>query len=64
VEAGSTSDLCSAIEKGRELAPDEHLSSTVAEVRMYFYKKGTAKLTHLRVVHEVAGQKVGLQLEI
>jgi hypothetical protein len=54
VEAGSTSDLCPAIEKGREPAPDEHLSSAVAEVRKCFYKKGTAKLTRLQVVHEVA----------
>jgi hypothetical protein len=61
VEAGSTSHLCPAIEKGREPEPDEHLSSAVAEVRMCFYKKGTAKLTRLRVVHEVAEQKVGLQ---
>jgi hypothetical protein len=61
VEAGSTSALCPAIEKGREPAPDEHLSSAVAEVRICFYKKGTAKLTRLQVVHEVAGQKVGLQ---
>jgi hypothetical protein len=60
--SGSTSDLCPAIEKGREPAPDEHLSSAVAEVRICFYKKGTAsKLARLRVVHEVAGQKEGLQ---
>jgi hypothetical protein len=61
VEAGSASDLCPAIEKGREPAPDEHLSSAVAEVKICFYKKGTAKLIRLQVVDEVAGQKVGLQ---